>query len=191
MTAPEPVENTGGAQPRYGGFWRRLAAAVIDLLMWSPLVAAWMWGERHYRLMDVYGFGPMVVLGFLYHVHLVVRYGGTPGKRLLGLRITQLNGAPVTFRSALIRYAPEMVLDAMTRVAICVLLMSMSDAHYADISITLATRGRELRAHLPGWYRGVEVASQLWMLSEFVVLLMNKRRRALHDYLAGTVVIRE
>ena len=69
--------------------------------------------------------------------------------------------------------------------------MSMSDAHYADISITLATRGRELRAHLPGWYRGVEVASQLWMLSEFVVLLMNKRRRALHDYLAGTVVIRE
>ena len=28
-----------------------------------------------------------------------------------------------------------------------------------------------------------------WFLSEFVVLLMNKRKRALHDFIAGTIVV--
>jgi uncharacterized RDD family membrane protein YckC len=28
-----------------------------------------------------------------------------------------------------------------------------------------------------------------WLGSEFVVLLLNRRRRALHDFIAGTVVV--
>jgi uncharacterized RDD family membrane protein YckC len=31
----------------------------------------------------------------------------------------------------------------------------------------------------------------VWIFSEFVVLLTNKKRRALHDFMAGTVVIRK
>jgi uncharacterized RDD family membrane protein YckC len=32
--------------------------------------------------------------------------------------------------------------------------------------------------------------SQAWLWSELVVLLLNAKRRALHDFIAGTVVIR-
>jgi uncharacterized RDD family membrane protein YckC len=28
-----------------------------------------------------------------------------------------------------------------------------------------------------------------WLASEFIVLLLNRRRRALHDFIAGTVVV--
>ena len=30
---------------------------------------------------------------------------------------------------------------------------------------------------------------QIWIWSEFVVLLFNRRKRAIHDFIAGTVVI--
>ena len=31
---------------------------------------------------------------------------------------------------------------------------------------------------------------QIWIWSELIVMLTNRRRRALHDFIAGTVVIR-
>jgi uncharacterized RDD family membrane protein YckC len=64
----------------------------------------------------------------------------------------------------------------------------MSDGDFA--ALTSKTRGNRLRELAPPWYKPLEIAGQVWVWSEFVVLLTNKKRRALHDYLAGTVVIR-
>ena len=32
--------------------------------------------------------------------------------------------------------------------------------------------------------------TNIWIYSEFIVLLTNKRKRAIHDYIAGTVIIK-
>jgi uncharacterized RDD family membrane protein YckC len=37
----------------------------------------------------------------------------------------------------------------------------------------------------------VAVLGEVWMWSELVVLLLNEKRRAIHDYIAGTVVVVE
>lgn len=42
----------------------------------------------------------------------------------------------------------------------------------------------------PAWVTCVEYATVVWLLSELVVLLFNEKRRALHDFIAGTVVVR-
>lgn len=44
---------------------------------------------------------------------------------------------------------------------------------------------------LPAWYVLVDTVNQLWVWSEFIVLLFNKRKRAIHDFIAGTVVIKQ
>jgi uncharacterized RDD family membrane protein YckC len=36
----------------------------------------------------------------------------------------------------------------------------------------------------------VNTALQIWIWGEFITMLFNKRRRAVHDYMAGTVVVR-
>ncbi|MNR36189.1 hypothetical protein D3C85_1540850 [compost metagenome] len=41
----------------------------------------------------------------------------------------------------------------------------------------------------PLWYPAVNVALQVWIWGEFITMLLNKRRRAVHDYMAGTVVV--
>ncbi|MFH3639525.1 RDD family protein, partial [Acinetobacter baumannii] len=43
----------------------------------------------------------------------------------------------------------------------------------------------------PAWYSIVNSASELWTWSEFIVLLFNKRKRAIHDFIAGTIVIKK
>ena len=50
-------------------------------------------------------------------------------------------------------------------------------------------RAEYIMPMFPVWYGLVNLACQLWYWSEFIVLLFNKRKRALHDFIAGTVVI--
>ena len=33
-------------------------------------------------------------------------------------------------------------------------------------------------------------ASNIWIYSEFIILLTNKRKRAAHDFIAGTAIVR-
>lgn len=39
------------------------------------------------------------------------------------------------------------------------------------------------------WYDFVTIGTNVWIWSEFFVLLLNKRKWAIHDFIAGTVVI--
>lgn len=50
-------------------------------------------------------------------------------------------------------------------------------------------RARLTREAQPVWFHWARMASHGWVLSELVVLLLNEKKRALHDYLAGTVVV--
>jgi uncharacterized RDD family membrane protein YckC len=41
----------------------------------------------------------------------------------------------------------------------------------------------------PSWYKYYDISSQIWIWGELIALLFNRRKRALHDFIAGTVVI--
>jgi uncharacterized RDD family membrane protein YckC len=52
-------------------------------------------------------------------------------------------------------------------------------------------RGDMVMEHVPAWYATISILQQVWIYSEVVVVLFNKRKRALHDFIAGTVVIQK
>jgi uncharacterized RDD family membrane protein YckC len=41
------------------------------------------------------------------------------------------------------------------------------------------------------WLPTLDILGQLWFWSEVVTMLFNKKKRALHDFIAGTMVIQE
>lgn len=41
----------------------------------------------------------------------------------------------------------------------------------------------------PSWFGIVNILQNIWIWSELIVLLFNERRRAIHDFIAGTVVL--
>jgi len=173
----------------YAGFWRRFGAYWLDFLVLTPLVALSLWGYSHFRLFNLYYFVPGMAFSFFYSVYLVRQYGGTPGKLLAGLRIRKLDGTQVGYREAVLRYLPEWLLTAMTSIGIIIATLGMTDSEYR--SLGWMARSQHLQAAAPPWFRAVNLTLQVWIWSEFVVMMTNRKRRALHDFIAGTVVLVE
>jgi uncharacterized RDD family membrane protein YckC len=175
-------------QLQYAGFWRRFAAYWIDLLVWLPLIGiTYLLGETT-RLFYLYWFVPGLLISLWFDVYLVKRYGGTPGKLLLKTRIAMRDGSPITVKAASIRFAVLLVLGELGAIAIITSTLTMTNEMY--FSLGYMARMQKLVELAPPWYATVNVLTQVWVFSEFITMLFNKKRRAVHDFIAGTVVVR-
>ena len=174
----------------YAGLWPRSAAFLLDFLILSPLIPLSEWGNKHFRLFELYFLIPGVLLDFFYNVYLVQRFGGTPGKRLMKLRIVKLNGEKATYREALLRYLPEWLLIIGLKVAVIIAALHLTDAEYFSV-LTTWERTQLIMSAVPSWFEPMRLALLIWVQSEFIVMLTNKKRRAIHDFIAGTLVIKD
>ena len=172
----------------YGGFWRRLGAIFIDVALMVPVASLLYMIERQNRTMPLILILPNLAFAAWYSIFLVVRLGGTPGKLAMGLRITMLDGRPVTLRAAALRHSVDFAFVVISTVVVAVATTKLPEATF--FTSNFIDRARALEPFYPRWYDVVDVAGSVWMWSELVVLLTNRKRRALHDFIAGTVVIR-
>jgi uncharacterized RDD family membrane protein YckC len=102
---------------RYAGFWRRLAAVLIDLTILVPVLALllyliygrayFQWVGAHADPLALYGWGDAVVTNLLpvvLAVYFWMRYLGTPGKLLMGCHVVDARtGAALTLHQAIFR----------------------------------------------------------------------------------------
>jgi len=192
-----PLEAQGGAQfanaadpatLEYSTFWRRVGALLLDGLILLPLSVLAFVGLNYTRFFYLYYFVPgLLILGY-YAIYLVTRNGGTPGKRILDLKVVMLDGAPVTTNAAIIRYSVQLVLAGLSSVGMALAGFNMTDAEFQ--SLGYLQKIQALGAHAPVWNTAVTWSAQGWYVLGAIVMLCNDKRRAVHDFLAGTVVIR-
>jgi len=152
-----------------------------------PLGALAFWGTQRYRLFDLYYLVPGTFFGLFYSVYLVQRFGGTPGKLIIGIRIRKVSGDPVGYREALLRYFPEFILGMLMSIALLIPVFHMSDTEYHTLSFM--ERAKRMVELAPSWYKPLQIIQNVWVWGELIVLLTNRKRRALHDFIAGTVVV--
>lgn len=170
----------------YAGFWRRLGAHFLDLIILFPLGYIVFLGENQSRLFSIYFFLPWLLFILWFHIYLVCRYGGTPGKLLLKIRIVKLDGARVGYKEAILRSFVLIFLSVVVSIAEIVVVLGMTDKLY--FSMEWMVRIKYIRDNMPTWYSPVKIVLNIWVWSEFIVMLTNRKRRALHDYMAGTIV---
>lgn len=175
-------------QLKYAGFWQRFGAVIIDFLIMMPFTAFTFWGMKYYHFMGIY-FVPSMLIGAWYQIWLVYKYGGTPGKLLVKTKVCKLDGSPVDLRSAIIRHAPMFVMAHLQTVAMIIAIYGMSQEEYYAID-GFVNISVELTKRAPSWFQPLSTSLQIWVWSEIFVILFNKKRRAIHDYIAGTVVVR-
>lgn len=136
----------------------------------------------------LYWFLPSLALNLGYNVYLVNRFGGTPGQLLCKLRVRMLDGARVTRQAALLRHAVLLASTILSAIAGIIGVLRIDEAAYLQMPfIQISARMAGLR---PSWAATVDTLTQMWIVSEFVVLLFNKKRRAPQDFMAGTVVVK-
>jgi uncharacterized RDD family membrane protein YckC len=181
-----PVRTSSG-QKVYAGFWKRACAAVVDVWVTLPFyfVLAWLEGFGKMQAMAVAI--PYTVLFAAYSIYFNKRFGGTLGKLAVGIRITKPDGSMIGWLEAWKRSAVDLAF------AVLCLILNIWAMVGVDVNqwVTSSWLERQalLHAERPGWYAWVNILFQIWVWSELIVLLLNKRKRALHDFIAGTVVI--
>ncbi len=146
---------------RYGGFWRRAVAILIDgvviffismFILFIGILALLFstFTPEELPALVTYG-GPFFLIytgatsfvtKFLYFVYFHGAGGRTPGKMVMGLRVRPVDGSPMTFGLAFLRWVGYLV-------------------------------------------------SMLFFYLGFLWVAVDRRKRGWHDYIAGTIVIRE
>jgi len=115
-----PQADLGGTDTqsrRYAGFWIRVLATIIDsiviLIITGPLLYG-IYGVDAFMSEDlVQGTAHVLisyVFPFIFTIVLWMKYGGTPGKRMLGLRvINEASGEHLNLSQSIIRYVGYLI----------------------------------------------------------------------------------
>ena len=90
----------------FAGFWIRLGAAVIDLIILGLMGAIILFGSGSPGLLFLGGF----VVSVAYFVGFWIWRGQTPGKMALGIKIIRTDSSPVKWQCALCRFLGYIVL---------------------------------------------------------------------------------
>ncbi|MCU4677718.1 RDD family protein [Catenovulum sp. 2E275] len=173
----------------YAGFWKRFGAALIDMLVFIPFMVMFHFTQG----LSIFSAMVTIVVSSLlfsaYTVYFHYKFGATLGKMAVGIRITFPDGSKIGLKQALLRSSVDL------GVAFFMVLAQALAITNADPEIYLNAGFMERAEYIiplfPAWYGLVNTVSQLWFWSEFLVLLFNKRKRAIHDFIAGTVVIKQ
>lgn len=182
-TTTETTENI------YAGFWIRFFAWIIDFLILLPLSLLINYVNgitiHAYYFTSIFG----IVLWLCYSVYLVKKYGGTPGKLLLGIKIVKLNKENVTWREAILRESVTLIMGVCSTIFF-IYAVSIADITYYE-TLSWVQKSMYLVSLSPLLFNIIDWATNIWIWGEFIVLLSNKKRRSLHDFIAGTIVIKK
>lgn len=178
-----------GEKNVYAGFWHRLFAGVLDFVLLLPFLLFFAWLEGLDRNLAILVTVPSTGLFAFYYVFFNARFGGTLGKLSAGIRITQPDGGSIGWPEAWLRSSVDL---AFALVLLCANIWALAHIAPAEYSkLAWVARTEELQRLSPAWLGIALILQQIWAWGELVVLLLNKRKRAIHDFIAGTVVIRK
>ena len=185
-----PLEKNGNKV--YAGFGKRFGAAVVDVLVFIPFFFIF------YIFQFVVGISISIAiiavilsntLFSMYTVYFHFRFGATLGKMAVGIKVTLPNGSAIDVKQALLRSSVDLGFAIVVALAHVIAILNADPEQY--LSAGWGERVRYITPLFPVWYRVVDVGGQIWYWGELLVLLLNKRKRAIHDFIAGTVVIQK
>lgn len=171
----------------YAGFWRRALALIVDFAIWILVLIAYFAVQGVSLSAAMLALLFVSILGVAYPVYFLSRWGQTIGKMVAGIKVMRLDGSPIAPRHAWLRSSVDIGLTLINLIAITHVLATWTGPEWSSMS--WLERGGELTKRNP-IHSAYDWASQAWVWSELLVILFNKKRRALHDFIAGTVVVK-
>ena len=173
----------------YAGFVPRLVSSLVDGLILWPFAYLFLF----LRCPSLGAYFSVTILGFIfyrtYHIGFVALWGQTPGKMLARIRVAKLDGSPVDWGNALLRNSVETILATVVYGLEIKAALGVTGAQY--MAADFFERGKVVQALVPSAALYIAWASRAFVASEFVVLWMNRKKRAIHDFIAGTVVLHD
>ena len=163
---------------RFGTAWLRFCASVVDGVIFAPLIAL-----LHFLGPHIHSPALMLALWLAYSACAIAYRlllhgfrGQTIGKMLLKVKVLDLSETPLSMRQALVRDSPWILILLIQLPWIAAFAMAGGNILQWDVEPPMPL----VVMYLPVAF-GLLTA---------VALLLSSKRRALHDLLAGSVVVR-
>ena len=160
----------------YRTFLPRVIAVIIDSLVFLPLAII------NYPISGLELPPSIFYLWFLimnlahpfYTVLMHGYYGQTLGKMVLKVKVVDLQENPITFNQAVVRSLPEIIFNSSV-VFIAMSQTGTDNASFLPVSSVAAA---------------LTILSIIWGIADIAVFVLNEKNCALHDFIAGTVVVK-
>jgi uncharacterized RDD family membrane protein YckC len=159
-------ENSEKKGYTYVGFWKRVCAFLLDSLFLSPFIYFYVISYKHY--IENRMIGPVIiyyVFYFCYHIIFNAKSGGTPGKLVLKYRIINEEGNLLSMPKAFLRYSIYLPQTVILLLSKFVFVTPVPIMDFVDAIFTI------------------------FIMVDVLFIVFNKKKRALHDYIAKTYVI--
>lgn len=172
----------------YASFVDRAGAMIIDMIILIPIGFISFFFMDNNKNFELYTIFPFLLFHIWYWIYLVKRYGGTPGKLIMKIKITKLDYSNVGYKEAILRDCVLLLCETLSTVGKIFIFLNLSNEVYLAMSET--ERFIYQSENMPSWASWLDLFYTIWIFSELIIMLTNKKRRALHDFMAGTVVIK-
>ncbi len=167
---------------RYKTFWRRFCAGMADSLVLMPLILIsnliWAHCEQIPNSLLATFYILIALSGYFYRILLHGFFGMTLGKMLFKVVVIDASEkAPLKMSQAFRRDMIPLFLSSFYMITKFVHILNTGNPT-VPIVVPLG---------LAYWI--ISSTNAAWFWAEFITMLTNKKRRALHDFVAGSVVI--
>ncbi|MCH7920353.1 MAG: RDD family protein [Planctomycetes bacterium] len=169
------------------GFWKRVLAALIDAAIgWAfmPITMPLMtWTITHRNIVPGALWSLVWTTVWLW---LVVRFGGTPGKLIIRVRIVDARGTFLSWGRAIRRVIfPSLIMTINSHLQMWKALSTYPDStpHSSFLEIG------ELMNKYGQPFAMITMVLGLAIYADIGVVLFNRKKRAFHDFIAGSYVI--
>jgi len=183
-----PLQIEGITESIYAGFWTRLGSLLLDIVFVLPAIFLTLYLNGLGKNMFFITLIPNLAFGLWYNIYLPKKYGGTPGKLAVGIRIIRLDGETIDWKEAFLRHSVILGLTLLSSIIMTHCLLQADDETFTSLS--WLNQSAYLMSLSPLFFKFYSWASNIWFYGELIVLLTNKRKRAIHDYIAGTVIVK-
>lgn len=182
-----PLTLEGTSNNIYAGFGPRLASILLDAIILMPIIWVILYLNSSSKEMFFYTIIPNMILNLWYNIYLPKKYGGTPGKLIMGMKILKLDGKDIGWKESFLRHSIVLALTIFNIILMTDAILKANQETYVNLS--WIQQSQYLTSLSPVLFTVYLWLSNIWTWSELIVLLTNPRKRALHDYVAGTVIV--
>ena len=167
-------------EPKYRTFWPRFWAGWVDGLVFLPLSAVNLVAFRDGVpvLLRTVWYLTYSFAFISYVVWMHGRYGQTLGKMATHVKVLDVAESKLSGKQAFMREIVPIVLTVIVVI------------HDLPSVLSGANPNRPATPRLPIFYWIAFAASFGWFAAELLTMLTNDKRRAVHDFIAASVVVR-
>ena len=125
----------------------------------------------------------------IYFIYFHAKSGATPGKSIIGLKIVKMDLSNLKLKDSILRSSGDILFSVMNLIWLAITIGYF--IHKEEFTSEKLTYNDFIGIFGSLYFVAIRFLEKIWFWSEVVFVLTNAKKRAIHDFIAGTVVVVE